>query len=140
MDGFGLGFANAVRAGPVGIGAAVRTGAQQVTTLLDLAGRRRQRGARRRRTGHVRPGRCRATRIALKRLAADAATEHIVVVSKPPSPAVEAEIRALDLAKRSPSSCSVPARRSHRRHRGVPGRVGVKVPSWPIWGWPAPAP
>jgi FdrA protein len=135
MDGFGLGFANAVRAGPVGIVAASGTGAQQVTTLLDLAGvgvsavlgvggrdMSAQVGAR-------------ATRIALKRLAADAATEHIVVVSKPPSPAVEAEIRALDLAKPvtfvllGPGHADLTAGTEE-----CLGRVGVKVPSWPIWG------
>jgi FdrA protein len=135
VDGFGLGFANSVRAGPVGIVAASGTGAQQVTTLLDLAGvgvsavlgvggrdMSAQVGAR-------------ATRAALKRLAADAATEHIVVVSKPPDPAVEAEIRALDLAKPvtfvllGPGHADLTAGTEECLRR-----AGVEVPSWPIWG------
>ena len=38
IGGVGLGFANVLRPGPVGVVAASGTGAQQVTCLLDLAG------------------------------------------------------------------------------------------------------
>jgi FdrA protein len=135
VDGFGLGFANAVRAGPVGIVAASGTGAQQISTLLDVSGvgvsavlgvggrdMSAQVGAR-------------ATRVALHRLAEDAATEHVVVVSKPPDPAVEAEIRALDLAKPvtfvllGPGHADLTAGTEECLRR-----VGAAVPSWPAWG------
>jgi FdrA protein len=135
VAGFGLGFANAVRAGPVGIVAASGTGAQQVSALLDLAGvgvsavlgvggrdMSAQVGAR-------------ATRVALRRLAADAATEHVVVVSKPPDPAVEAEILALDVAKPvtfvllGPGHADLTA-----GTEACLRRVGAAVPSWPTWG------
>jgi len=135
VGGFGLGFANAVRAGPVGIVAASGTGAQQVSTLLDLAGvgvsavlgvggrdMSAQVGAR-------------ATRVALKRLAADATTEHVVVVSKPPDPAVEAEMRAIALVKPvtfvllGPGHADLTAGTEECLRR-----VGVEVPSWPTWG------
>jgi FdrA protein len=135
VAGFGLGFANAVRAGPVGIVAASGTGAQQVSALLDLAGvgvsavlgvggrdMSAQVGAR-------------ATRVALRRLAADAATEHVVVVSKPPDPAVEAEILALDVAK--PVTCVLLGPGHADLTAGTEAclrRVGAAVPSWPTWG------
>src|SRR6266511_107954 len=38
LDGVGLGFANAVRRGPVGVVGASGTGIQEVTCLLDAAG------------------------------------------------------------------------------------------------------
>ena len=135
IDGFGLGFANAVRTGPVGIVAASGTGAQQITTLLDLAGvgvsavlgvggrdLSTQVGAR-------------STRMAFQRLAADPATEHVVVVSKPPDPAVEAELRALDLAK--PVTFVLLGPGHPDLTAGVEDclrRVGALVPSWPTWG------
>ena len=135
VDGFGLGFANVVRAGPIGIVAASGTGAQQVSTLLDLAGigvsavlgvggrdMSAQVGAR-------------ATRMALHRLATDVATEHLVVVSKPPDPAVEAEIRALDLAK--PVTFVLLGAGHPDLTAGAEEclrRVGAAVPLWPTWG------
>ena len=135
VDGFGLGFANAVRAGPVGIVAASGTGAQQVTTLLDLAGVGISAvlgvGGR---DMSARVG-ARATRVALQRLAADVGTKHIVVVSKPPDPAVEAEIRALDLAKPvtfvllGPGHPDLTAGAEECLRR-----VGAAVPPWPTWG------
>ncbi|MFB4307788.1 FdrA family protein [Actinomadura sp. GTD37] len=88
VGGAGLGFANAVRPGPVGIVAASGTGAQQLMCLLDAAG-----------TGvsHVLGvgGRDlspevsgRSALSALAALDADPATELIVLVSKPPAPQV----------------------------------------------------
>jgi succinyl-CoA synthetase alpha subunit len=92
VGGAGLGFANAVRPGPVGIVAASGTGAQQLMCLLD--------------TREVGISHClgvggrdlseavgaRSTRAALAMLADDPATAHIVVVSKPPHPAVAEEV------------------------------------------------
>jgi len=84
----GLGFANDVRPGPVGVVAAAGTGAQEVMTLLDRWG-----------TGvsHVigvggrdlseRVGGT-MTRLAVRVLLDDEATRAILVASKPPSPSV----------------------------------------------------
>jgi len=88
VHGVGLGFANVVRPGPVGLVAASGTGAQQLLCLLDGAG--------------VGVAHClgvggrdmstavggRSTHQALDLLAADRATEVVVVVSKPPAPDV----------------------------------------------------
>ena len=93
VGGVGLGFANVVRPGPVGLVAASGTGAQHLMSLLDGAG--------------VGISHClgvggrdlsaevggRSTLRALDLLADDAATELIVVVSKPPADAVAAVVR-----------------------------------------------
>lgn len=93
IGGVGLGFANVVRPGPVGIVAASGTGAQQLMCLLDAGG-----------TGvsavlgvggrdlSARVG-GRSTLQALAALDADPATELIVVVSKPPAPEVAEAVR-----------------------------------------------
>ncbi|MDQ1615137.1 MAG: hypothetical protein QOJ60_1076 [Actinomycetota bacterium] len=94
VGGVGLGFANAVRPGPVGLVAASGTGAQQLMCLLDTRG--------------VGVSHClgvggrdltaavggRSTRAALAMLDEDPATELVVLVSKPPDPAVAADITA----------------------------------------------
>jgi succinyl-CoA synthetase alpha subunit len=88
IDGVALGFANAVRPGPVGIVGASGTGIQQVTCLLDSAGSGvshaigvggRDLNAS---VGGV------MTMHALELLADDDDTELIVVLSKPPDPSV----------------------------------------------------
>src|SRR5262245_698305 len=94
VGGLGLGFANAVNPGPVGLVAASGTGCQQLLCLLDQAGV----GV----TSALGVGgrdlsadiRGISTRTALGRLDADPEVELIVVVSKPPSPEVAEEIRA----------------------------------------------
>jgi FdrA protein len=94
VGGVGLGFANVVRPGPVGIVAASGTGAQHLMALLDGAG--------------VGVSHClgvggrdlsaevdgRSTLRALDLLDADASTELIVVVSKPPAAEVAEAVRA----------------------------------------------
>ena len=84
VDGVGLGFANVVAPGPVGIVAASGTGCQQVLALLDHAGV----GVA---TAYGVGGRDLsaevgglATRTALARLDADPAVELALLVSKPP--------------------------------------------------------
>jgi succinyl-CoA synthetase alpha subunit len=93
VNGVALGFANAVRRGSVGLVAASGTGAQQVMCLLDAAG--------------VGVSHClglggrdlsaavggRSARQALAALAADPGTDLAVVVSKPPDPAVLADLQ-----------------------------------------------
>ncbi|MHA3837873.1 oxamate carbamoyltransferase subunit AllG family protein [Terrabacter sp. AAH1] len=94
VGGVALGFANVVRQGSVGVVAASGTGAQQVMCLLDAAG--------------VGISHClgvggrdlssavaaRSTKQALAALAADPATESILIVSKPPAPEVLADLEA----------------------------------------------
>jgi FdrA protein len=92
LGGVGLGFANAVRPGPVGVVAAAGTGAQEVMTLLDrwgvgvssvigVGGRDLSSGV---------GGRMAAD--AVRALDNDPGTEVIVLVSKPPDPAVARQV------------------------------------------------
>jgi FdrA protein len=87
LGGVGLGFANAVRPGTVGVVAAAGTGAQEVMTLLDrwgigvshvvgVGGRDLSAGVG-----------GRMARDAVRALDADPGTEIILLVSKPPDPA-----------------------------------------------------
>ncbi len=88
LEGVGLGFANVVAEGPVGVVAAAGTGAQEVMVLLDRhgAGVSRCYG-----TGgrdlHAEVGAITALD-AIDRLARDPGTEVILCVSKPPDPEV----------------------------------------------------
>ena len=92
LGGVGLGFANVVRPGPVGIVAASGTGAQHLMSLLDGAGVGISHclgvGGRDL-TSHVGG---RSTVRALDLLAEDDATEVVVVVSKPPAASVAATV------------------------------------------------
>ena len=92
VGGAGLGFANAVRPGPVGLVAASGTGAQQVMCMLDTAGIGISHclGVGGRDLSAAVAGR--STRAALALLDDDPSTELIVLVSKPPDPAVAAQI------------------------------------------------
>lgn len=92
LAGIGLGFANAVRRGPVGIVAAAGTGAQEVACLLDAAGVG---------VSHIVGvgGRDLSLEVGgimmlagARLLAADAATDVILLVSKPPAPEVVAAL------------------------------------------------
>ncbi|OPC79229.1 FdrA family protein [Embleya scabrispora] len=92
VGGVGLGFANTVRGGPIGIVAASGTGSQELMCLLHAAGSG---------VSHCLGvgGRdlseavgARSTLQALAMLDADPNTELIVVVSKPPADAVAAEV------------------------------------------------
>jgi FdrA protein len=88
LDGVPLGFANVLRPGPVGIVAASGTGAQEVSCLLDRAGVGNASligvGGR----DLTAPVGGVMTELALDLLVADRSAEVIVVVSKPPAPAV----------------------------------------------------
>lgn len=93
VGGVGLGFANVVRPGPVGIVAASGTGAQQLMTLLADAsiGVSHCLGVGGRDLS-AEVGGLSTTR-ALDLLAADEDTELIVLVSKPPADSVAARLR-----------------------------------------------
>jgi len=94
LAGTGLGFANAIRRGPVGVVAAAGTGAQEVSTLLDRWGvgvshvigvGGRDLSAQ---VGGVMAG------SAIRCLAADPATRVLLLVSKPPSAQVARAVLA----------------------------------------------
>ncbi|MFD0532605.1 FdrA family protein [Actinomadura luteofluorescens] len=146
VGGAGLGFANAVRPGPVGVVAASGTGAQQLMCLLDAAG-----------TGvsHVLGvgGRDlspevsgRSALAALAALDADPATELIVLVSKPPAPQVLDLIREAARRLDTPVVFALPlpgeddlTRAAEKALRAL----GQPVPAWPRWtsrGGAAPVP
>jgi FdrA protein len=99
LGGVGLGFANALRRGPVGVVAAAGTGAQEVTTLVDRWGSGVSQvigvGGR---DLHEEVG-ARMTRLAVRALEADPATEVLVLVSKPPARATARALLA-DLGRK----------------------------------------
>ncbi len=142
IAGVGLGFANVVRPGPVGIVAASGTGAQQLCCLLDAAGVG---------VSHVlgvgggdlsAEVAGRSTLRALAALDADPATEVVLLVSKPPAPEVAERIRAAVAGMATPVVLGLLG-------RGQPDLSAVAVevlrsvgtlpaggPEWPEW--PAP--
>jgi FdrA protein len=134
VSGLALGFANVVRRGPVGLVAASGTGAQQVSCLLDTAGVGVSHvlGVGGRDLSEAVGGL--ATLDALAALAADGGTERVLVVSKPPAPAVAAAVseaaRGLPVPVRSavlsPETPDLTA-----AVEGVLGDLGVAVPAWP---------
>jgi FdrA protein len=94
IGGCGLGFANAVAPGRVGVVAAAGTGAQEVMALLDRWGEGVSHviGVGGRDLSGQVAGR--SARLAMRTLAHDPGTEVIVLVSKPPSPEVAREVVA----------------------------------------------
>ena len=94
LDGIGLGFANAVPGGAVGIVAAAGTGLQEVSALLTRLGVGVSHGIG---TGgrdlHEDVGGLMMMQ-GIARLQADPQTEVLLLVSKPPSPAVAARVLA----------------------------------------------
>ena len=92
VNGIGLGFANKVRLGPIGVVAAAGTGLQQVTSRIHQLGSGMTYGIG---TG----GRDLSEKVgavtfrqALEVLSRDAETKVIVLVSKPPAPKVAEEV------------------------------------------------
>jgi FdrA protein len=108
LDGVGLGFANAVRRGPVGIVGASGTGIQEVTCLLDAAGAGISHaiGVGGRDLSPEVGGTM--TLHALSLLAADAATERLVVISKPPDPEVARRVADAAAATGKPTVLAFP--------------------------------
>ena len=92
LDGVGLGFANIVRRGPVGVIGASGTGIQQVTSLLDAAGIGISHAIGVGGRDLSAPVGGLMTVRALELLAFDDSTRSIVVISKPPDPATVAVI------------------------------------------------
>ena len=142
VGGVGLGFANVVRPGPVSLVAASGTGAQQVCCLLDRAdvGVRHVLGVGGRDLSADIGGA--STLVALDALDADAGTELIVVVSKPPDPAVAATVREAAAACATPVVLGFVGRNERDLTQvadEAAGRVGRTVTDHPRWD-PDPAP
>jgi FdrA protein len=137
IGGVGLGFANAVRPGRVGLVAASGTGAQQLMSLLEIAGvgLRGCLGVGGRDLAAGVGGL--STITALNLFDADPATELIVVVSKPPDAQVAERVRAHGVALGTPVLFGLLG-------AGEPdltalagevlGALGEPVPPWPRWG------
>ena len=138
VGGLGLGFANVVQPGPVGIVAASGTGCQQVLALLDHAGvgvthalgvGGRDLSAE---VGGL------ATREALRRLDADPAVELVVLVSKPPAARGRGRDQGLRRRRSAPRSSSRCSGAGHpdltEATEAVLRRLGREVPSWPVVG------
>ncbi len=137
VGGVGLGFANAVRPGPVGIVAASGTGCQQLLVLLAHAGvgvtsalgvGGRDLSAE---VGAL------STLEALRRLDADDEVELVVVVSKPPAPEVAARVEEYAASLGTPVELALlgPGRPDlTAAAEAVLARLGVPVPEWPVDG------
>ena len=144
VGGIGLGFANVVAPGPVGLVAASGTGAQQVMSLLDAAGVgvRHCLGVGGRDLSSAVGGL--STRQALALLDADPAVELIVVVSKPPAAQVERELRGLAAGLGTPVQFALlgPGRpdltAAARAATEALGRVWPDPQSWPSPERPSP--
>jgi len=108
LDGVGLGFANAVRRGPVGVVGASGTGIQEVTCLLDAAGVGISHavgvGGR---DLSVTVGGIMTLR-ALELLAGDEQTRAMLVISKPPDPRVAERVAAAAAATGKPAALAFP--------------------------------
>ncbi len=137
IDGVGLGFANVVSPGPVGIVAASGTGCQQVLALLDHAGLgvAQALGVGGRDLSEQIGGI--STMAAMTRLDSDPDVELMLVISKPPHRDVDAAVR------RHAQGMSTPV---EMVMLGTPGADltsvaesvllarGVPVPAWPVVG------
>ena len=137
IGGVGLGFANVVKPGPVGIVAASGTGAQQVIALLDLAG-----------VGITHcigvGGRdlslevsARSTMSALAALAEDEQTKTIVLISKPPAAEVAELVRARAATISKPVVFALLGEGSPdltAATEEILQTVEVPAPTWPDWG------
>jgi FdrA protein len=137
IGGVGLGFANVVAPGPIGIVAASGTGAQHVISLLDLAG--------------VGISHClgvggrdlsqevnaRATMSALDALAEDEQTRAIVLISKPPAPQVAELVRKRAETIAKPVIFAMLGEGSTNltlATEEILQTIGVQVPVWKSWG------
>ncbi len=135
VGGLGLGFANTVTPGPVGIVAASGTGCQQLLALLDHAGV----GV----TSALGVGgrdlstdvRGLSTREAMRRLDADAEVELIVVVSKPPDADVATELREYAASLGTPVQLALLGAGQPdltAAAEAVLDRLGHARPTWPV--------
>ncbi|GGK72054.1 hypothetical protein Sme01_08560 [Sphaerisporangium melleum] len=142
VGGAGLGFANVLRPGPVGVVAASGTGAQQVTCLLDHAGAGVSHvlGVGGRDLSSAVGGA--STLAALAALDADPATELIVLISKPPAPEVAQTVRQAVEGLATPVVTALlgPGQDDLTAATEKALRaLGLPVPEWPSWTPPEPS-
>jgi FdrA protein len=137
VGGLGLGFANVVRPGPVGVVAASGTGAQQLTCLLDEGGVGISQvlGIGGRDLSAEIGGA--AARLALAALDADPATELIVLLSKPADQVVADQLREAAATLGTPvveallgPDAPDLTERADEVLRAL-GRPALALPSWP---------
>ena len=143
VGGLGLGFANAVRPGPVGVVAASGTGCQQLLCLLDAAGVGITAAFGVGGRDLSEPVGGASTRQAMRRLDADPATELIVVVSKPPSGRVADELAAFAEALATPVEFVLLGPGEPDLTAGaerVLAALDRPAPTWPTWGERAASP
>ena len=136
VAGIGLGFANSVRQGPVGVVAASGTGAQQFACLLDAAGVGCSAvlGLGGRDLSAAVGGR--SARAALAALDADPATDLIVLLSKPPATEVAAALRdyAATLTKPVNFALIGPGQPDlTSAAESALKALGRPIPPWPRW-------
>lgn len=142
IDGVGLGFANTVRPGRIGLVAASGTGCQQLLALLHHAGAtyegvgvRHALGVGGRDLSAAVGGL--ATREALRRLDADPDVDLVVVVSKPPAPEVAASLQEYADALGTPVELGLLGRGQRDLTavaEAVLARLGHDAPAWPVHG------
>jgi FdrA protein len=136
LGGVGLGFANVVRPGPVGLVAASGTGAQQVMSLLDTAGVGVSHclGVGGRDLSAAVAGR--STLAALDALDADESTGLILVIAKPPDPAVAQAVRERAARARTPVLFGLLGAGQPDLTATVEAVLAAlrqPVPDWPSW-------
>ena len=142
IDGVGLGFANAVRPGRIGLVAASGTGCQQLLALLHHAGAtydgvgvRHALGVGGRDLSAAVGGL--ATREALRRLDADPDVDLVVVVSKPPAAEVADDLAAYVDTLGTPVELGLLGRGQRDLTavaEAVLARLGHDAPEWPVDG------
>jgi FdrA protein len=142
VNAVGLGFANAVHSGPVGICGASGTGIQQLCCLLDAAGVgvRHALGTGSRDLSAPVGGA--STLAALRALDADPTIEVIVVASKPPDPAVAGAVEQAVAECSKPvvmALLGTPSVTLEAAAAGALAVLGAPVPDWPAWLPPHPA-
>ncbi len=142
IDGIGLGFANAVRPGRIGIVAASGTGCQQLLALFHHAGAQHDGvgvswalGVGGRDLSTAVGGL--ATREALRRLDADPGVDLIVMVSKPPAPEVAEALTSEARNLGTPVEFGLLGRGQRDLTavaEAVLERLGHRAPDWPVDG------
>ncbi|HET9897574.1 MAG TPA: FdrA family protein [Streptosporangiaceae bacterium] len=136
VGGVGLGFANSVRRGPIGLVAASGTGAQQLSCLLDAAGSGCSAvlGLGGRDLSAAVGGR--SARAALAALDADPDTELIVLLSKPPDARVAHDLRSYADTLSTKVQFALVGRGQPDLTRAAEtalAAIGCPAPDWPRW-------